>query len=49
LVLSCCLLDDADFFIRQVVELVDELIDLFVGRVDLVLDLSMIIARLAGY
>jgi len=33
-----CLLDDADLLIGQAVEFVKELVDLFVGCVDLVLD-----------
>jgi len=32
------LLDDADFSVGQAVDLVDELVDLIVGRVDLALD-----------
>ena len=38
-----CLLDDADFLARQAVELVDELVDLFVSRVDLALDGELIV------
>jgi len=33
-----CLLDDADFLVRQAVEIVDELVDLFIGLLDLALD-----------
>jgi len=41
---TCCLLDDADLVVGQAVELVDELVDLPVGRVDLALDHSLLVA-----
>ena len=40
-----CLLDDADFLVGQAVELVDESVDLFVGRGDLTLAGSLLVAR----
>jgi len=42
-----CLLDNADFLVRQAVELVDELVDLLVGRVNLALDNALRVRRRA--
>jgi len=44
----CCLLDDADSFVGQAVELVDELVDLLVSGVDLALDERFFVIGLGG-
>lgn len=43
-----CLLDDADFLVCQAVEFVDELVDLFVGGVDLALDERFLVVCLGN-
>ncbi len=44
-----CLLDDADFFGGQAVELVDELVDLFIGCVDLALNQRFFLVGLSNH
>ena len=44
--LVCRLLDDADFVVGQAVQVVDELVDLAVGGVDLALERSLFVSRL---